>query len=110
MSWDYAEMSKMAKELGGPEQYAQHLYSSGRMSGLYEGRSQGAAVGIIGMLGGMAIKYLINEAFKRYRERKRKEAEEVSEYKEKLIRAMEAQAVAENNANLHSLYGEDVSE
>ena len=30
MSWDYAEMSKAAKEMGGPEKYADSLVQSGR--------------------------------------------------------------------------------
>lgn len=82
MSWTYAEMPKKAKEYGGPEQYADHLYNVGKESGLDEGRSQGALLGSIGALGIVSIVKLISWA----KEKRRKK--EAAEYKEKLIKAM----------------------
>lgn len=107
MNWDYAEMSKMAKQLGGPEQYADHLYNSGRMSGLYEGRGQGILAGIAGTLGGMAITYLVSSAFEKYRTKRQTESVDTAEYKEKLIRTMEARATAELERELLDCYGDE---
>lgn len=107
MSWNYADMSKTAKQLGGPEKYADYLYQSGRMHGFSDGCSQGILMGAVGSFGSMAIMWLISKAFEKSRRKALEESIEAAKYKEKLIRAMEAKAAAELDEESYSSYNED---
>ena len=90
-SWDYAEMAKAAKKLGGPEKYADFLVSSGRnqMIPLIIACSLvSAGVGVGGTIGvSKLIKY-----FKNKKEVKRREVaiakeeliKQIKEYSEKM--------------------------
>ena len=93
MSWDYAEMSKQAKEYGGPEQYADHLYNTGKESGLDEGRSQGVLIGTTGTFGFMVIIKLFTWIKEKRREKK------AAEYKKSLVLAMQNSESSNNDNN-----------
>ena len=49
MAWDYAELSKLAKENGGPEKLVESLFNSGKNSGI------GEMLPLIGIALGMGV-------------------------------------------------------
>lgn len=76
MKWDYAELSKMAKSVGGPEKLADFLIDSGKKIGHKEMLPLiGIAVGI-GALGYAGISKFVND-IRRKKEISREEVETV---------------------------------
>lgn len=85
MAWDYAELSKAAKEAGGPEKLMDTLIESGKDSGHKEMLPVVAIALGIGALGYAGISKLV----KYFKKKKKISPEAVEEAKAELIRGIE---------------------
>jgi hypothetical protein len=81
MSWNYAELSKTAKNLGGPENYADTLTEYGRHTGHMEMLPLVGVVLGLGVIGGAGIQKFITN-FRKNRENSKKAAQQA---RDKLI-------------------------
>lgn len=91
MSWDYAELSKLAKENGGPEALVDSLISAGKEEGYSEGQSSMVPV-ILGVGGlclaaGVGLPALIKK-LARFFNSKKNQPEELEAAKEELIQGI----------------------
>ncbi len=80
MAWDYAELSKMAKESGGPEKLVELLVESGKKEVL-------PWVGVA-FAGGVALTACVQKAIKYFSEKSKISAAEVAAAKQELIQGI----------------------
>ena len=93
MSWDYAELSKLAKENGGPEALVEKLVQSGIDQGVSEGKN--SMVPVIAVAAGIAlgvgagITVGIQKIIKHFGKQKHS-PEEIEKAKEEIIQGIKA--------------------
>ena len=85
MIWNYAELSKMAKEAGGPEQLVDSLVSSSKASGR---REMLPWIFFAAFLGGGAV--WTSEKIKSLYAKSREHRQVIDDTRQQLIREMEA--------------------
>ena len=101
MSWDYADMSKDASKHGGPEQYVNSIFQSGREYEHEEQKGEKLIIGVvtlgIGGLLGMFVPDIVNKISNKWKTKKESILEKANEQKRKLIETMNEQE--ENKSN-----------
>ncbi|MDO4648751.1 MAG: hypothetical protein Q4B26_08880 [Eubacteriales bacterium] len=83
-AWDYSELSKLAKEAGGPEQLLSTIEENARA----DGRSEMLPVILIVGAGCTAIGYGINKAKNYFANKRQMRKHKIENAKEELIKGM----------------------
>lgn len=89
MSWDYAELSKLAKENGGPEALVEKLVQSGIDQGISEGKNSMVPVIGIALALGVGITVGIQKIIEHFSKQKYS-LEEIEKAKEEIIQGIKA--------------------
>lgn len=91
MSWNYAELSKLAKENGGPEALVEKLVQSGIDQGISEGKNSMAPVIVvatgIALAAGAGITVGIQKIIEHFNKQKYSQ-EEIEKTKEEIIQGI----------------------
>lgn len=81
MAWNYAELSSMAKEAGGPEALVDHLTELGEYNGRRQMGMMAVLIGIVAVPLGMLIEKII--AY--FKDRKKKSEQDLANVKREII-------------------------
>lgn len=85
MSWNYAELSKLAKDAGGPEKLLETI----ELSSVSKGRKQ--MIPFIGLaaVGGSAIAFLISKIVNHHKESMQRDQVKIEQAKQEIITGIE---------------------
>lgn len=89
MAWDYAELSKKAKEMGGPEMLVEKVFTDGKAAGKVEMYPVVAGALALGVGATAIINHFVNKA--------RKTKEEAAKAKQELIQGIKDYDAAQDN-------------
>lgn len=103
MSWDYADMSKNASKHGGPEEYVNSIFQSGREYEREEEKGEKLIIGVvtlgIGGILGMLVPNIVNKISNKWKGKKESILEKANNQKRKLIETMNEQEENESKQN-----------
>ena len=112
MSWDYAELSKRAKESGGPEKmmetYGNEKYAEGEEAGRSQGRIEGGIIAAVAggvVMAGISIGKRIKNRITAKREQRSKEKVNAENAKQTVIEGIKQYDAEQLTANGQSDIG-----
>lgn len=98
MTWDYAELSKLAKENGGPEKLIEQLIESGVETGT---KKTLPWVGVA-LAGGVALTLGVQKLVEHFKSKKSLSEEEIQLAKEELIQGIKEYDAIHNNLDIEN--------
>lgn len=95
MTWDYAELTHIAKEFGGPQGLVNAIYEGGVVDGFIDGGLKGVIAGTLGTLTVGGIAFAIKNAYNNHKLK-------TAKAKAALVQALESETVADEESNQDS--------